>query len=69
MLRACRPPIITGFLNPLLYQLGVSHPEGFHDILTGSNPYGTCPGFKATKSWDAATGWGSPIFAVLKTVV
>jgi tripeptidyl-peptidase-1 len=58
-----------GFLNPLLYQLGVSHPEGFHDITSGSNPFGACPGFKATKSWDAATGWGSPIFSVLKTLV
>eukprot|EP00043_Microstomoeca_roanoka_P006556 m.63816 g.63816 ORF g.63816 m.63816 type:complete len:520 (-) comp13465_c2_seq1:1416-2975(-) len=62
-----RPPL--GFLNPLLYQWGAEHPEAFNDIAQGSNPDGACPGFKATTGWDPASGWGSPNFAVMKTLV
>lgn len=57
-----------GFLNPLLYQTLMG--EGFFDITEGSNGNGfTCEGFKATKGWDPASGWGSPNFGVLKSLV
>ena len=58
-----------GFLNPLLYsKLGES---GFFDITKGSNNGGgfSCPGFKAVKGWDPASGWGSPNFKLLKELV
>lgn len=57
-----------GFLNPLLYQ--TLQGAGFFDITQGSN-HGklTCKGFPATKGWDAASGWGSPNFGVLKNLV
>jgi tripeptidyl-peptidase-1 len=55
-----------GFLNPLLYQLAG---KGFHDITEGSNGFPGCPGFKATEGWDPATGWGSPNFGILKSLV
>ena len=51
-----RPGI--GFLDPLLYSLGndpVTYARDFHDITEGSN------GFSATKGWDEATGWGTPL--------
>ena len=57
-----------GFLNPLLYQTLMG--QGFFDITEGSNGNGfTCAGFKATKGWDPASGWGSPNFGVLKSLV
>ena len=57
-----------GFLNPLLYQTLMG--KGFNDITEGSNPGGWCPvSFKATKGWDPASGWGSPNFGLLKTLV
>jgi len=56
-----------GFLNPLLYEKLY---KGFHDITVGENSGpSTCPGFKAIQGWDPATGWGSPNFAILKTLV
>jgi tripeptidyl-peptidase-1 len=57
-----------GFLNPMLYQLAG---KGFHDITEGSNTGGDhdCPGFKAAQGWDPSTGWGSPNFGILKSVV
>ena len=57
-----------GFFNPLLYKL---QGQGFSDITKGEN-YGDnvlCGGFKATKGWDPASGWGSPNFGVLKDLV
>ena len=57
-----------GFLNPLLYQTLMG--KGFNDITEGSNPGGLfCDGFKAAKGWDPASGWGSPNFGLLKTLV
>ena len=41
-----------GFLNPLIYPLKGAAAD-FHDITGGSN------GYKATKGYDLATGWGS----------
>ncbi|GHO42847.1 S53 family peptidase [Ktedonospora formicarum] len=60
-----------GFLNPGFYILGHSPlaKQVFHDVTTGDNGYSyvddngktvTIPGYKATKGWDAATGWGTP---------
>ena len=45
-----------GFLNPLIYPLGVgkTYHSLFHDITSGSN------GYPATKGYDLASGWGSP---------
>ena len=57
-----------GFLNPLLYQ--TLQGKGFHDITEGENSgVSTCPGFKAIQGWDPASGWGSPNFGILKTLV
>ncbi len=45
-----------GFINPLIYTLGLSsgYSAAFHDITSGSN------GFSAITGFDLATGWGSP---------
>jgi subtilase family serine protease len=45
-----------GFINPTLYQLGLSanYTKLFHDVTSGSN------GYSATTGYDLATGWGSP---------
>ena len=57
-----------GFLNPLLYQTLMG--QGFFDITEGSNGGSfLCDGFKATEGWDPASGWGSPNFGVLKSLV
>jgi len=54
-----------GWLNPLIYQ----HPEGFNDVLTGSNPGCGTNGFPAAAGWDPVTGWGSPNFTKLMAIV
>ena len=58
-----------GFLNPLLYL--TLKGEGFIDITEGANKGDIlfCPGFKAIKGWDPASGWGSPDFSVLRNLV
>ena len=57
-----------GFLNPLLYRTLMG--KGFKDITEGSNTGAYCAiGFKAAKGWDPASGWGSPNFGLLKTLV
>jgi subtilase family serine protease len=45
-----------GFINPLIYPLGLgkTHATIFHDITSGTN------GEPTTKGYDLATGWGSP---------
>jgi kumamolisin len=45
-----------GFINPIIYPLGVSsgYAAAFHDITSGSN------GFPAVAGYDLVTGWGSP---------
>jgi xanthomonalisin len=54
----------VGFINPALYNLGVSssYPGAFHDITSGSNPpaAGDGSGFNAVPGYDLVTGWGSP---------
>ncbi len=48
------PPL--GFVNPVLYDIGLSsiYNHIFHDITSGNN------GYPATIGYDLATGWGSP---------
>ena len=50
-----RPTV--GFINPILYTLGVSSSHGtdFHDIISGS-----CGTYSAVSNYDLCTGWGSP---------
>jgi subtilase family serine protease len=59
-----------GFINPILYTIGLgsSYDTDFHDITVGTN------GYSATAGFDLATGWGSPngsglIAGLLGTVV
>ena len=40
-------------------------PAVYHDITVGNNAQSPIPGYNATKGWDAATGWGSPVGANL----
>eukprot|EP01005_Ploeotia_sp_CARIB1_P001698 NODE_60_length_1854_cov_421.672843_g59_i0.p1 GENE.NODE_60_length_1854_cov_421.672843_g59_i0~~NODE_60_length_1854_cov_421.672843_g59_i0.p1 ORF type:complete len:580 (-),score=132.34 NODE_60_length_1854_cov_421.672843_g59_i0:56-1795(-) len=59
---------LLGFANPLIYQLGAKSASGsFLDVSEGNSrcPSGgqCCPnGFPATPGWDAATGWGRPLW-------
>jgi xanthomonalisin len=59
----------VGFINPALYDLGVSTMSStvFHDITSGSNPptVGDGNGFNAVPGYDLVTGWGSPAGAAL----
>jgi subtilase family serine protease len=54
----------VGFINPALYNLGISssYSSAFHDIISGSNPpaAGDGSGFSAVPGYDLVTGWGSP---------
>jgi subtilase family serine protease len=54
----------VGFINPALYNLGISasYSSAFHDITSGSNPptAGDGSGFNAVPGYDLVTGWGSP---------
>jgi kumamolisin len=46
---------LLGFINPLIYPLGVSSQSTyFHDITSGNN------GYPAVAGYDLVTGWGSP---------
>ncbi|KAF9807690.1 hypothetical protein IEO21_08104 [Rhodonia placenta] len=58
-----------GFLNPLLYAIGAVFPDGFNDIVGGSNPGCGTEGFNATVGWDPVTGFGTPNFGNLKDLV
>jgi subtilase family serine protease len=53
----------VGFINPALYNLGVSksYSGALHDITRGSNPPAVGGGgFNAVRGYDLVTGWGSP---------
>lgn len=45
-----------GFINPLIYPIGVGsgYASAFHDITSGNN------GYPAVAGYDLVTGWGSP---------
>ncbi len=53
-----------GFLNPTIYNIGVSstYKSNFHDIVSGNNKpsAGSGSGFNAVTGYDLVTGWGSP---------
>lgn len=53
-----------GFFNPSLYI--TLRGNGFFNIVYGNNGNNVC---KATKGWDPASGWGSPNFGALKTLI
>jgi subtilase family serine protease len=59
----------VGFINPALYNLGLSsnYSNALHDITSGSNPptAGGGSGFNAVPGYDLVTGWGSPAGAAL----
>ncbi|KAF8655338.1 hypothetical protein AX16_003111 [Volvariella volvacea WC 439] len=63
-LKVGKPPL--GFLNPLLYTVGV---DGLTDILEGHNSGCGTPGFNVTTGWDPVTGLGTPNFYKLKDIV
>jgi hypothetical protein len=46
----------VGFINPAVYQIGVSssYNTNFHDVTSGNN------GFPAVTGYDLDSGWGSP---------
>ena len=54
----------VGFLNPAIYNIGVSSAfaSSFHDITSGINAstFGIGGGFTAIAGYDLVTGWGSP---------
>ena len=54
----------VGFVNPALYNVGVStsYTSNFHDVTSGSN------GFTAVAGYDLATGWGSPQAALVNSL-
>jgi subtilase family serine protease len=65
-----------GFINEAIYRIGRSpfYRSAFHDIVIGDNTFTrpvagdgivTIPGYDATPSWDAATGFGTPIVSEL----
>jgi tripeptidyl-peptidase-1 len=63
-LNAGLPPL--GFLNPFLYSKGFS---GMNDITVGHNSGCGTQGFTTATGWDPVTGFGTPNFAKLKTLV
>ena len=62
----------VGFVNPTLYNIGVSSNFGsdFHDITSGNNKpsAGSGTGFNAVTGYDLVTGWGSPKAALITTL-
>jgi subtilase family serine protease len=58
----------TGNLDPALYKLGaLGDPamSGLRDVTRGNNSFHGVKGFRATKGYDKATGWGTPDIAIL----
>ena len=55
------PPL--GFLGPRLWATMQQHPGvAFEDVTTGNTNTSCGNGFHAAVGWDAATGWGRPIW-------
>ncbi|KAI0763109.1 subtilisin-like protein [Trametes elegans] len=65
LLNAGKSPL--GFLNPLIYSS--SSAAAFNDITEGSNPGCGTEGFPAVEGWDPVTGFGTPDFNKLLTLV
>lgn len=55
-----------GFLNPLIYSL---NGKGFTDITSGSATGCNTKGFPALEGWDPVTGFGTPKFEELRSLV
>jgi tripeptidyl-peptidase I len=68
-----------GFLNTLFYQLAESNPgQAFFDVTSGNNKNGCVSGncganyidgYMCAPGWDPVTGYGTPNYAVLSTLV
>jgi len=60
-----------GFLNDRLYFLGGfgALSNLFHDVRAGDNAFGGQPGYPAKPGYDLATGWGTPNFGLLGTLL
>ena len=72
-----------GFINNRLYRLGKTGvlADLFHDITVGDNGFcffttpnppgvfACVPGFNATPGWDLATGWGTPNFGKVLSLI
>ncbi|KIV83951.1 hypothetical protein PV11_05932 [Exophiala sideris] len=61
---AGKPPL--GWLNPWLYQEGYL---AFTDVVNGSSVGCDGPGFSAGEGWDVASGFGTPDFEKILTVL
>jgi kumamolisin len=56
----------AGHINPMLYDRRTGLQAACNDIQSGNNSTtGGFPFYRATKGWDACTGWGSPNFTAL----
>jgi kumamolisin len=55
-----------GFLNTRLYNIGIGPNYGnfLHDITSGNNG-----GYNAVTGYDLVTGWGSPVGAVISSLL
>lgn len=60
-----------GYLNDRLYLLGGTGLLNnlFHDVRVGDNSFNGVDGYPATRGYDLPTGWGTPNFGVLGTVL
>jgi tripeptidyl-peptidase-1 len=66
LLNANQQPM--GYLNPWIY--GVAGPAGvFNDVTTGTNNENIGNGFTATTGWDPATGYGTPNYPAMLSLV
>jgi hypothetical protein len=60
-----------GYLNDRLYLLGGTGLLNnlFHDVRAGDNSFGGVDGYSATRGYDLPTGWGTPNFGILGTIL
>jgi subtilase family serine protease len=60
-----------GYLNDRLYLLGGTGLLNslFHDVKVGDNSFGGVDGYSATHGYDLPTGWGTPNFGALGTIL
>jgi hypothetical protein len=60
-----------GYLNDRLYLLGGTGVLNslFHDVRVGDNAFNGVDGFSAARGYDLPTGWGTPSFGVLGTIL
>jgi len=63
---------VLGFINPFIYQTAAKYgSQALWDVTVGNNQYSCCgfTGFPCYTAWDPVTGYGTPNFAFLKTLV